>query len=134
MTLVFCTLFFSKSRVPDFQKAGCPIFKNSGCRLTGRLGILGNLYFIAFIAVQIILESVRHSSLQFIGKPNVRKQAILNLRRLNKMLGSRCIFPIRRHILCTEKVALISNRYTFYSFITLNTYSPKHYLPYKHTT
>ena len=36
MTLVFCTLFFSKSRVPDFQKAGCPIFKNSGCRLTGR--------------------------------------------------------------------------------------------------
>ena len=37
MTLVFCTLFFSKSRVPNFQKAGCLIFKNSGCRLTGRL-------------------------------------------------------------------------------------------------
>ena len=36
MTLVFCTLFFSKSRVPNFQKAGCPIFKNSGCRLTGQ--------------------------------------------------------------------------------------------------
>ena len=32
----FALCFFSKSRVPDFQKAGCPIFKNSGCRLTGR--------------------------------------------------------------------------------------------------
>ena len=37
MTLFFCTLLFSKSRVPNFQKAGCPIFKNSGCRLTGRV-------------------------------------------------------------------------------------------------
>ena len=39
MTLVFCTLFFSKSRVLDFQKAGCPIFKNSVCRLTGRVSV-----------------------------------------------------------------------------------------------
>ena len=24
--------------MPDFLKTGCPIFKNSGCRLTGRVG------------------------------------------------------------------------------------------------
>ena len=85
--------------------------------------------------MQIILESVRHSSLQFIGKPNVRKQAILNLGWLNKMLGSRCIFPIR-HILCTEKVVQISNRYIFHSFITRNTYAPntQGQGPYKNTT
>ena len=34
------TLFFSAC---FFQKAGCPIFKNSGCRLTGRLS-LGRTY------------------------------------------------------------------------------------------
>ena len=39
----FCTLLFSKSRVPNFQKAGCPIFKNSGCRLTG--GVFSFLNF-----------------------------------------------------------------------------------------
>ena len=35
--LGFLHSVFSKSRVPDFQKAGWPIFKNSGCRLTGRI-------------------------------------------------------------------------------------------------
>ena len=47
MTLLFCTLFFSKSRVPDFQKAGCPLFKNSGCRFTGRV-CLGRYFGMIF--------------------------------------------------------------------------------------
>ena len=46
MTLIFCTLFFSKSRVLNFQKAGCPIFKNSGCKLTGRLYILRVVLYV----------------------------------------------------------------------------------------
>ena len=39
------TLFFSAC---FFQKAGCPIFKNSGCRLTGRLGAYVHQLFSQF--------------------------------------------------------------------------------------
>ena len=49
MTLVFCTLLFEKSRVPNFFSVSQtdPGFqnKNSGCRLTGRMG----LFFVELV-------------------------------------------------------------------------------------
>ena len=55
------SVFFSKSRVPDFQKAGCPIVKKSGCRLTGRL--------CQFVFLALCKRLVK-------GCPNFRKNPI----------------------------------------------------------
>ena len=67
MTLVFCTLFFSKSRVPDFQKAGCPIFKNSGCRLTGRVWLFDDGWQLAQQSLQICNQAGRYKHKKIVG-------------------------------------------------------------------
>ena len=53
------SVFFSKSRVSDFQKAGCPIFKNSGCRLTGRLC---SLYSPSIFCESVMIFNKRNPS------------------------------------------------------------------------